>query len=35
VWKPIAVWTELDVESAPFRQRQMMVLLDAGLGLRF
>jgi hypothetical protein len=35
VWKPIRVWTELDVDYAPFRTRQVIALLDAGVGLHF
>jgi hypothetical protein len=35
VWKPIRVWTELDVDSVRFRTRQVIALLDAGVGLAF
>jgi hypothetical protein len=33
LWKHVAVWTELDVHYAPYRSRQVVALLDAGIGL--
>jgi hypothetical protein len=35
VWKPIRVWTELDVDYARFRPRQVIAFLDAGVGFSF
>jgi hypothetical protein len=35
VWKPLLVWTELDVNYALYRPRQVVAFLDAGIGLRF
>ncbi len=33
LWKHLAAWTELDVHYAPYRSRQVVALLDAGIGL--
>ncbi|HEV8611087.1 MAG TPA: hypothetical protein VGS98_13610 [Thermoanaerobaculia bacterium] len=35
LWKPIRVWTELDVDSARFRSRQIFAFFDAGVGFHF
>jgi hypothetical protein len=35
VWKPLQVWTEVDFNCAPYRPRQVVAFLDAGIGLRF
>jgi hypothetical protein len=35
VWKPLRAWTELDFHYAPYRPRQVVAFLDAGIGLRF
>ncbi|HEY3171653.1 MAG TPA: hypothetical protein VGK86_03660 [Thermoanaerobaculia bacterium] len=32
LWKHVAVWTELDVHYAPYRARQIIAVLDAGIG---